>query len=157
MIRLLLFVLLLAGCSETTRPEFSSVRLRTHVATEPGAVIFSAVATNASLRSIWHYAGCSAGQGIGFTIRDPAGDVVLIRDPYALTPACADGLEPLAPQASVTEGFRFDGTLYRNDPDPADRAYAAPSGRYTVLVKFGYATVYGTPSQVVTTTATFDW
>lgn len=154
---------ILPSCGSSTEPAKEAVQLSfasDHAAGSPAnPITFTVKVSNLGFQPAWHYEGCSAGIGVKVHYYDADGNLLQTSDPYAPQPACADGLVPLDPGKKLETGSRFDGTLYSFDPDPADRHYPAPAGRYRALATFGY---FWDPEQrhdkvLLSESIEFDW
>ena len=155
-------LILQAGCArETTRPDVTEVQLSAAVGPAVGSpsrpVTIDVLAANIGNVPLWRCDGCGCGNGIGVSVLGPDGAEVLLRDPNAVLPMCADGMVRLEPAGTVGSRVVFSGVLYTASPSNPAPTHPAPPGTYTVVATFGYmARVPGEFGKVSRRT-TFDW
>lgn len=114
-----LALLLQAGCASnttTTRPSVTRVDLSMEVSPAAGRPFYPIVADvwvkNVGNTRVWHCAGCGCGNGVGLDVLGPDGTRVLLWDPNAPVPLCADGPVPLDPGQELRGRIVFTGTLF---------------------------------------------
>jgi hypothetical protein len=94
--------------------------------------------TNAGDTRVWHCGGCGCEDS--FKVLGPDGSEVSLRDPKAAGPLCPVGIVPLEPEQTLEASDSFTGVLYeRESPTLPSSTYPAPSGTYTVIAAFEYA------------------
>jgi len=151
-----------AGCaSKVTRPSVTEFDISLLVSPTVGGPISPVVAdvriTNVGNTRVWHCAGCGC-DGVELTVLGPDGNMVWLRDPRAVGPACPPLVVPLEPGRDVAGRLVFTGTLFIGDqatvPSPM---YPAPAGTYTVVARFGYMTSVPGESIPLERRATFTW
>ena len=154
---------LASGCAKSpTRPAIDDIRLSVSTLPsmgEPGPPVSIEIrVVNSGKRDVWHCEGCGCGNGIGLEVLGPDGTRVVLTDPWAVLPACPDGLAPLEPGGVLGGAGPFTGILYVQDssiyPSPT---YAAPPGTYTVVAGFAYSLTRGGETFPIHRRATFVW
>ena len=152
-----------SGCGkEATRPAVTDVRFAVTASPDVGGpsapITLRSRVLNAGNTRVWHCSGCGCEDGFSIRVLGPDGSEVALRDPNALKPLCPDGVVPLNPAETLEAADSFTGVLYQRDsPTPPSTTYPAPSGTYTVIVAFEYAsTVPGESVRLVRRT-TFVW
>ena len=134
-----------SGCGkEPTRPAVTDVRFAVTAAPDVGGpsapITLRSRVTNAGNTRVWHCSGCGCEEGFSIRVLGPDGSEVALRDPNAVGPACPRGVVPLEPAETLESAGSFTGILYERDsPTRPTPAYPAPSGTYTVIAAFDYA------------------
>jgi hypothetical protein len=158
-----LAVLLQSGCAErATRPIVTDVDLSLAASPAVGSPSLPVAAdvrvSNVGNTRVWHCVGCGCGNGIALTVLGPDGVEVLLSDPNAPMPLCADGSEPLEPGGDLAGRLVFTGTLYeQGSQERPTPTYDAPPGTYTVVARFHYATSVPGEWIPLERRVTFDW
>ena len=160
-INLLALLGLVSACDKSpVRPPafriLMSVRANPTTGNPSNPVMIEIRIVNAGSRAVWVCAGCGCEGGL--LILGPDGRPVALDDPKEPLPLCPVWNEPFKPGA-VFQGARpFRGVLYAQDsPTWPSPTYAAPPGRYTVIVRFRYTLTPGGGGQTVEETTVFDW
>ncbi len=132
-----------SGCGkEPTRPAVTDVRFAVTAAPDVGGpstpITLRSRVTNAGNTRVWHCGGCGCEDG--FRVLGPDGSEVALRDPNAVGPACPAAVVSLEPAETLELARSFTGILYERDsPTRPTPTYLAPSGTYTVIAAFDYA------------------
>lgn len=134
-----------AGCGkEPTRPAVTDVRISVTAEPDMGSasapITLRSHVTNAGNTRVWHCSGCGCEEGFSIKVLGPDGSEVALHDPHGVGPACPSGVAPLEPAESLEAVGNFTGVLYERDsPTLPSPTYPAPSGTYTVIAAFEYA------------------
>src|SRR6266850_488011 len=134
-----------SGCGKgPTRPGVTNLRFAVTAAPDVGGpstpITLRSRVTNAGNTRVWHCSGCGCDDGFTIKVLGPDGGEVVLRDPNAVGPACPPGVMPLEPAETLEVPASFTGVLYERDsPTPPSPTYPAPSGTYTVIATFEYA------------------
>ena len=132
-----------SGCGkEPTRPAVTDLRFAVTAAPDVSGpstpITLRSRVTNAGNTRVWHCGGCGCEDG--FRVLGPDGSEVALRDPNAVGPACPAGFAPLEPAEALEAAGSFTGVLYERDSSTRPSStYPAPSGTYTVIAAFEYA------------------
>jgi hypothetical protein len=134
-----------SGCrKEPTRPAVTDVRIAVTAAPDVGGpsapITMRSRVLNAGNTPVWRCGGCGCEDDFSIKVLGPDGSEVALRDPNAVGPACPPGVVPLEPAETLESAGSFTGILYERDsPMRPTPTYPAPSGTYTVIAAFEYA------------------
>jgi len=134
-----------SGCGKgPTRPAVTDVRFAVTAAPDVGGpsapITLRGRVTNAGNTRVWHCSECGCEEGFSIKVLGPDGSEVALRDPKAVGPLCPPGVVPLEPGETLEAPASFTGVLYERDsPTVPSPTYPAPSGAYTVIAAFEYA------------------
>jgi len=122
---------------------------------EIGAPIeVTAVAWNRTQTPVFYFDGCSFIDGVIFELFGADGTQIYISNPPALGMLCPELRQALGEGDQLVAKFTFQGTFYTSQGS----AYEAPSGTYTIRVRFVWSTdLTGYPAYESMAESSFRW
>ena len=152
-----------SGCGkDPTRPAVTDIRFAVtatpDVSGSSAPIILRGRVTNAGNTRVWHCSGCGCDEGFSIRVLGPDGTEVALHDPKAVGPLCPEANVPLEPAETLEAKDSFTGVLYqRESPTVPSPTYPAPSGTYTVVAAFEYASSASGESFRLVRRTSFVW